>query len=56
MLSNAITVPANATIVHVTGQVGNLESGEAPSDFREEYRQAFENVQTVLKAAGVDNG
>ncbi|CAH0004389.1 unnamed protein product [Clonostachys byssicola] len=55
-LSNAITVPASATVVHITGQVGNVESGEVSSDFRQEFRQAFENVETVLKAAGVDKG
>lgn len=45
-LSNAVTIPANASIVHITGQVGN----------REEYCQAFENVHAVLKAAGVQEG
>ncbi|KAM5356769.1 hypothetical protein ACJ41O_003415 [Fusarium nematophilum] len=55
-LSNAVVVPANASIVHVTGQVGNFESGEVPNDFRVEYRQAFENVKLVLQSAGVENG
>ncbi|KAH7141823.1 hypothetical protein EDB81DRAFT_899128 [Dactylonectria macrodidyma] len=55
-LSNAVFVPAGAGVVHVTGQVGNLESGEVPSDCQNEYRQAFENVQTVLRAAGIEEG
>ncbi|KAJ3547325.1 hypothetical protein NM208_g1571 [Fusarium decemcellulare] len=55
-LCNAIVVPANAAVVHVTGQVGASESGEVPADFHDEYRQAFENVKTVLEAAGVKEG
>lgn len=55
-LSNAVVVPANASIVHITGQVGARENGEVPSDIREEYRQAFENVKAVLEAAGVKEG
>ncbi|OAL20935.1 NADP-specific glutamate dehydrogenase [Fonsecaea nubica] len=55
-LSNAITVPTNAAVVHITGQVGNRENGEVPSDFREEFLQVFVNVETVLKAAGVHEG
>ncbi|KAI8265342.1 NADP-specific glutamate dehydrogenase [Colletotrichum sp. SAR11_239] len=55
-LSNAITVPLNAVVVHITGQVGNLDNGDIPTDYREEYRQAFENVKAVLQAAGVEAG
>ena len=55
-LSNAIVIPATASIVHTTGQVGKLNDGSIPSDVFEEYQLAFENVKIALEAAGVEEG
>ena len=41
-------------VVHVSGQLGNLPDGSIPEDPKTQYRQAFENVKSVLALAGSD--
>lgn len=55
-LSNAVTVPANATIVHITGQIGLDENGVPIRDVREQFRAAFLGVESNLVAAGARDG
>lgn len=55
-LSNGATVPANAKIVHIAGQLGRTEEDTIPDDILEEYRLAFANTEKALKAAGVKQG
>jgi reactive intermediate/imine deaminase len=46
---------ANRTL-YVGGQDGRNSSGEVPKDFQKEVRQSLDNVQGVLRAAGMDFG
>ena len=39
-------------LIYVSGQLGVRPDGLLPATFREQARQAFENVATVLRAAG----
>src|SRR5688572_17368612 len=39
-------------LVYVSGQLGVRNDGSLPENFAAEARQAFENVRTVLDAAG----
>ena len=49
--SHAVVVE-RGKIIYVSGQVGLNAKGEMPSDFRGEVTQAFQNLRTVLTAAG----
>lgn len=55
-LSNAVIVPSNLAIVHLTGQVGRVADGSVPGSVADETRAAFVNVQDALEAAGVKAG
>lgn len=55
-LSNAVTVPASATIVHITGQLGVDETGMPIRDVRQQLRAAFLSVERNLKTAGAKDG
>ena len=39
-------------VIYVSGQLGVRPDGTLPGNFAEQARQAFENVATVLSAAG----
>jgi 2-iminobutanoate/2-iminopropanoate deaminase len=39
-------------LIYISGQLGTRPGGGLPETFREQARQAFENVATVLAAAG----
>src|SRR4051794_2584870 len=39
-------------VIYVSGQLGVRRDGGLPATFAEQARQAFENVATVLQAAG----
>jgi 2-iminobutanoate/2-iminopropanoate deaminase len=49
--SHAVVVE-RAKLIYVSGQVAVNRKGEIPSDFRAEAAQAFENLRSVLAAAG----
>jgi len=49
--SHAVAVE-RGKLVYVSGQVALNAKGEVPSDFRAEVAQAFQNLRTVLAAAG----
>ncbi|CDK27999.1 unnamed protein product [Kuraishia capsulata CBS 1993] len=55
-ISQAIFIPAGKGIVETSGQVGFDEEGKLPSDLKTEIFNAFKNVDTVLKNAGVADG
>ncbi|CAI6087322.1 unnamed protein product [Clonostachys chloroleuca] len=55
-LSNAVTVPANATIIHITGQLGVNDEGELVAGPAQQLLQAFLNVEKNLLAAGARHG
>ena len=47
-------VAASGELVFISGQPGiELKSGEVPADFASQARNAFENVASVARAAGV---
>lgn len=54
--SQAITIPAGATLVVTTGQCGFGEDGKLVTGKREQIRQAFANAEKVLKVAGCKDG
>ncbi len=39
-------------VIYLSGQLGLRRDGTLPASFREEVRQALDNVATVLEAAG----
>jgi len=41
-------------LVFLSGQLGTRRDGTLPEEFRDQVRQALDNVATVLKAAGSD--
>jgi enamine deaminase RidA (YjgF/YER057c/UK114 family) len=50
-------VAAGGELIVVAGQVGTTPEGRVPgTDIVSQTRQAFENVRTVLRAAGADLG
>ncbi len=50
-------VAAGGELIVVAGQVGTTPDGRVPgTDIVSQTRQAFENVRTVLQAAGADLG
>ncbi|CDK27998.1 unnamed protein product [Kuraishia capsulata CBS 1993] len=55
-LSQAVFIPAGKGTVETSGQVGFDEEGNIPSDLKTEIFNAFKNVDTVLKNAGVVDG
>ena len=42
--------------LYVSGQGGRTAQGELPQDFRQQVRQSLDNVQGVLRAAGMNFG
>ncbi|CDK28000.1 unnamed protein product [Kuraishia capsulata CBS 1993] len=55
-ISQAVRIPAGKTTVETSGQIGIDEEGKLPADLKTEIFNAFKNVDTVLKNAGVADG
>ena len=51
---HGILIPPNATVVHVSGQVGVRLDGTVPSTVGEQTEQAFRNLIGVVRSAGMD--
>lgn len=51
---HGILIPPNATVVHVSGQVGVSLDGTVPSTVGEQTEQAFRNLIGVVRSAGMD--
>jgi 2-iminobutanoate/2-iminopropanoate deaminase len=51
--SQAVETPADARILHISGQVGNFVDGELPSDSVKQHEQAWLNLFAILEAAGM---
>lgn len=52
--AHGVETPADARIMHVSGQVGASPEGELPSDFTGQCRQALLNLQSVLQEANME--
>jgi enamine deaminase RidA (YjgF/YER057c/UK114 family) len=51
--SHGVEVPANARWLYISGQVAVAADGSTPEDIDAQIALAFDNVQTVLAAAGM---
>ena len=51
---HGILVPPNATVVHVSGQVGVAMDGSVPPTVGEQTTQALSNLLGVVRSAGMD--
>lgn len=51
--SHAVIVPPNARTVIISGQVGILPDGTVPKELKDEYEEAFLNVERALRAVGL---
>ena len=51
--SDAVLIPPGAAILVSSGQIGMLEDGTIPEDTEQQIEAAFDNVEAVLRAAGM---
>ncbi len=51
--SQGVEVGANARWLHISGQIGVAPDGKVAKGLEAQFRQAFENIGTVLAAAGM---
>ncbi len=51
--SQGVEVAANARWLHVSGQIGVAADGAVAKGLEAQFKQAFENIGTVLAAAGM---
>ncbi len=52
--SQGVAIPAQARTLIVAGQVGVEVDGTVPEDMAAQTAQAFRNIQSVLRAGGMD--
>ncbi|MGR3806625.1 Enamine deaminase RidA, house cleaning of reactive enamine intermediates, YjgF/YER057c/UK114 family [Pasteurella testudinis DSM 23072] len=53
--THVVSVPANQKMVFISGQLGISQEGKLvgkPGDFKAQAQQAFQNLDTALKAVG----
>jgi len=51
--SDAVLIPTGAAILVSSGQLGMLKDGTVPEDTEQQIEAAFDNVEAVLRAAGM---
>jgi 2-iminobutanoate/2-iminopropanoate deaminase len=51
--SDAVLIPPGAAILVSSGQLGMLKDGTIPEDTEQQIDAAFDNVEAVLRAAGM---
>ena len=51
--SDAVLIPPGAAILVSSGQIGMLKDGTIPEDTEQQIEAAFDNVEAVLRAAGM---
>ena len=51
--SDAVLIPPGAAILISSGQLGMLKDGTIPEDTEQQIEAAFDNVEAVLRAAGM---
>ena len=51
--SDAVLIPPGAAILVSSGQLGMLKDGAIPEDTEQQIEAAFDNVEAVLRAAGM---
>lgn len=51
--SDAVVIPAGARILISSGQLGMRRDGTIPDTIEEQVEAAFDNVEAVLRAAGM---
>jgi len=54
--SDAVVIPAGARILVSSGMLGMRKDGAIPEAIEEQVAAAFDNVEAVLRAAGMDMG
>ena len=52
--SDAVVIPAGARILVSSGQLGMRPDGTIPEETEAQVEAAFDNVEAVLRAAGMD--
>lgn len=52
--SDAVVIPAGARILVSSGMLGMRKDGAIPDSIEEQVRAAFDNVESVLRTAGMD--
>ncbi|MEM9523271.1 MAG: RidA family protein [Pseudomonadota bacterium] len=52
--SHGVAVDAQARVLYVSGQIGVAPDGGLDESFRGQCAQAFQNLEAVLKSAGMD--
>ncbi|CDK24060.1 unnamed protein product [Kuraishia capsulata CBS 1993] len=55
-ISQSVIIPAGLATVETSGIVGFDEEGNIPADIKTEIHNAFKNIETALKHAGVTGG
>ncbi len=51
--AHAVEIPANARVLHVSGQIGRTADGLVPENFEAQFRLAIANLFDVLAGAGM---
>jgi enamine deaminase RidA (YjgF/YER057c/UK114 family) len=54
--SHGVVIPANARVLHISGQIGARLDGTVPDDGAEQAENAWRNVVAVVRAAEMDVG
>lgn len=54
--SDAVVIPAGARILVSSGMLGMRKDGAIPEAIEEQVAAAFDNVEAVLRAAGMEMG
>ncbi|MDI4633540.1 RidA family protein [Pelomonas sp. V22] len=53
LYSHAVTVPAGAELIYLSGQLGVRPDGSTPDNIAEQADQVFANILALLKAHGL---
>jgi enamine deaminase RidA (YjgF/YER057c/UK114 family) len=51
--SHGVEIPANARVLHLSGQIGIAPDGSLPADFEGQAVQCWKNIKALLAAAGM---
>ena len=52
--SHGVVIPANARVLHLSGQIGARPDGTVPEDGHEQAENVWKNVLAVVRGAGMD--
>ena len=51
--SHGVVLPANARVLHISGQVGARHDGSVPDSVEEQAQVAWNNVMAIVEGAGM---